>query len=324
MSISLVESNNIKVGRDRNAESKVHVSIDGENFFWIIAENCKIISKNPTKEDLRRAKEYSYNETNICPICREEYERERKELTDESILYPRNDRHNVDKDGKETGEWVCKRHGNDNYQKYNSKGQHNIVKELRNIRTGNQNPNSSRGKGDNFEELTDRWLGVKKLDGEYDNYNLPLDHSQIPDGTFVNIGEELVNLSGKIPQTKGRYYNKKNGWWNFSNLEREWYKNFDCEILWCASTDGKTIERGYIIPKNKIYDLETKKGIKGIGIYKVRFSNRYIWYEQYRIKDPEDLKKINETWEKMQKRHNVPNTHELRMAGYQNKSDNLR
>lgn len=71
---------------------RLSVSFDETNFFWIIIENGKIISRNPTKEDLMGTKLKSYNKTNICSVCIEENKNNGKELTDKSILYPGNAR----------------------------------------------------------------------------------------------------------------------------------------------------------------------------------------------------------------------------------------
>lgn len=90
--------------------SKISVSFDEKNYFWIVVDNGRLI-KNPTKEDLYGTKLKSYNKTNICPRCREESDRYGIELTVKSILYFRN----VVRRG--TGEWVCKRHY---YQKITS------------------------------------------------------------------------------------------------------------------------------------------------------------------------------------------------------------
>lgn len=79
--------------------------MDRNNFFWIIVENGKIINNYPTKEDLSKAKVKYYNRTNICHMCREE-----GDITDKSILYPYNAYREKDKDRKEIGEWICRRH----------------------------------------------------------------------------------------------------------------------------------------------------------------------------------------------------------------------
>lgn len=83
---------------------KVRISIDGDNFFWVIIENRKVINRNATREDLVKitTKTRFYNKTNICPVCRKE-----NNITDNSILYPNNARRIFSKEGKRTDEYTC-------------------------------------------------------------------------------------------------------------------------------------------------------------------------------------------------------------------------
>lgn len=98
-------------GDDKDmAKYRISVSFDEKNFFWIITQDGRIINRSPTKEGLIGVMIRSYNKANVCPICREEYERNGKELTDKSILYPGNAKREKDKNGKETGRWICVRH----------------------------------------------------------------------------------------------------------------------------------------------------------------------------------------------------------------------
>ena len=70
--------------------SKYRISVtDEEKNFWIVVDKG-IIIKNPTKNDLSGTKIVSYTKTNICHICRQEKEMFKKELTEQSILYPGN------------------------------------------------------------------------------------------------------------------------------------------------------------------------------------------------------------------------------------------
>ncbi len=171
-----------------------------------------------------------------------------------------------------------------NYQKHDPNSQLNILKSIANCRTGNQNPNSSRAKGDKFEELTSLWKGVKILSKENDHYNGLLDHS--------------IDSEGKRPQTKGRLYDSKRKRWYFGSIERELHKEFDYEICYCASIDGKIIERIYKFPKKEI--------MKNIAIYKNPMNTRGTgpiipWYDKYRITDEETIKKVNDIWKKILK-----------------------
>ena len=277
---------------------KIFVTINEQNKFWIVYNNGKFI-RNPTEEDLNYATERSYNQTNICSICREEWERDGKELTDKSILYPKNANHDVGKDWEQTEEWVCKSHYIRDWERYNPNSNNNIIKSMSNRRTGNLN-DPTKILGDNCEELTKEWLGAKNLNEENDNYCSLLDHGPITKHILTTIGNKLVDLYGKIPQTKGanlsstlKVVNKKDfGYevWEFGGLENELDKEFDIVIIWCISADGESVERGYIIQKKKI------EGIKSIMIYKnpIRVSK----WDEDRIADKEALKKINDIWQK--------------------------
>ncbi len=112
---------------------------------------------------------------------------------------------------------------------------------------------------------------------------VPIDHSPDPE-----LG---------IIQTKGRLYDLRRGAWRFGYFEREWDKTFDHEICYCTNEDGTLIERIYIFPKEEI--------IKGKSIDIIKnptdaWGNSITpWYEEYRIKDGEVIKKVNEIWKKI-------------------------
>lgn len=290
MTMELIDKEEVICKRNTNNSrpGKVHVSIDRKNYFWIIVDNGKIF-KNPKKDDLIMAKEYSYNKTNICDICREEKEILDIELTDKSVLYPQNARHNVDKNGNIMDTYVCNRHWSVNYSRYSSNSGNNIKKLLRGCRTGNLDSNSNHAKGNNFEELTSRWLGAKRLSVEYNKYSrMVLDHLPILDRVIINIGNKLVDLSGKIPQTKGRFYNNVELCWN-SYWKNEQGKIFDVLIFYCMNKNGNDIERIYIFP---VEEIEKRPGARIVKFFQKNSKTLY-WYEQYRIIDKEIIEKVN-------------------------------
>jgi len=207
-----------------------------------------------------------YNDTNTCDICGISFE-------NLGWSHPHRD---YDKKGNWTGKWIC--------NKCSSK--ECLIAGSR--RTGNLNPNSAAAKGDDFEELTYRWKGAKILSKENDCYNGPLDHS--------------ADSEGKIPQTKGKWYDSYNRYWHQNlksehNAIRREFK-FDYLILYCASKYGKIIERIYVFP---IEELLKRTGITIIK----NPSNRNGrcptggWYEQYRVKDEEVMNKVNEIWKEI-------------------------
>lgn len=152
-----------------------------------------------------------------------------------------------------------------------------IFKPITNCRSGNQSPNHSNTKGDKFQKLTCDWKYVKDMNIEHDNYISPIDHSP--------------SSEGMIYQTKGKLYDQRNRCW-ILNCENENYKDFDFLIFYCASKDGKNIERIYVIPKEEIIKR------KNITIYK-NPSKGVSWYENYRVKDENILNYVNEKWLKI-------------------------
>ena len=122
---------------------KIRVSFDEKNFFWIIVENGKIVNMNPTKEDLADIKLRSYNKTNTFDRCKEEYERNGKELTDNNILYPGKIYREKDKDGKWIGIYDCK----NCYEKYDPNSSRNKLKLEADCRNNNLDPDSHPGVG---------------------------------------------------------------------------------------------------------------------------------------------------------------------------------
>lgn len=284
-----------------NNKHRIFVTINEQNKFWVVVDRGRFI-RYPTGDDLRGTIIKSYSPTNICSICRYEYEKYGIELIDKSILYPGNVRHNTDKNGKKTNEWLCNRHGNRYDQRYNPDSSHNLEKYSRYARTGKLDQNCPSAKGIKGEKLTDGVFGTKRLSIIKDNYGLSYDHTPLPEGVSVEIGGTLIDLSGKILQTKISNVNfsswiAKNNvyeyeYWQFGNLKREADKIFDIEIIWCISRECKSIDRGYTIPREIAIENDN------IYIYKHKTINAKD-YEQYRITDKELLRKGNNIWKKI-------------------------
>jgi len=220
----------------------------------------------------KRTNKTYYNRKNTCDRCEINF--------DIAIGHPYRE---YDIDGNWTGKWNC----NNCYEKYDPNSQRNLIKSMRDRRTNNQDSNSSNAKGDNFQELTCRWrstvstIPVDDLNKKLDNYRSPIDHT--PDSELGII------------QTAGRLYDSYNRCWSFGSLEREWYKEFDYEMCYCVSKDGKNIERIYITPNKEIKDKR-----KSIVIYKShQYSRGPSWYDDYLIRDEEILRKVNEIWKQI-------------------------
>jgi hypothetical protein len=285
---------------------KISVSFDGINFFWVVVKYGKFI-RNPTREDLKDAIVKYYNRTNICPTCRKEYNiGEISELTDKSILYPKNAMRGVNKYGNKTGEFVCSSHWRRYYQRYDPNSSLNARKSVANRRTGNNN-DLHLILSENCEYETTILFGAEKLSDENYSYNLPLDSGPITDNISIMIGDKLVYLFGKVLQTKGSniltmniikglsYYEYER--WLLSGIEGEWIKKFDHLIFYCITKDRKMIERIYVFPKEEII------GKQGISI--IKNNSRGIgWYEKYRVTDIEFLERANRIWQKIINKNN--------------------
>lgn len=257
---------------------RIFVSIDEKNYFWIITQDSIIINNNPKKEDLIGTKTKSYNETNICPRCREE-----NNITDKSILYPGNSRHEIDKTGKETGGWVCAKHWTRNYH-HSPTSSHTAMKLTGQRRTGNlRDPRMIFAQ--NCEKLTSTWRNVDILSEKYDNYNLPFDHSK--DSKLGIIQTKGISQSVEI---KGLL---EYDCWRCS-IVHEHKKIFNYLILYCFSKDRKLIERIYIISYSEI----VRRG----GIYIPKTSTG--WCEKYRTMDNNVINNVNKLWNKILEENN--------------------
>lgn len=261
------------------AKCRISVSFDEENFFWVVVGR-DIFIRNPTKEDLMGTKLRYYNETNICPRCKEECEKDRIELTDRNILCPGKAYREKDKDGKETGRWICDGcYRKDRYVRGETNS--NMLTLIGNRRTGNLDPNSTHAFGDSVLELACILYGWKDLNIENDNY---------ASGTPVDCYDPKTGL---YYQVRGKRYDARNGWWSLSRLEGELGKKYESMVFFCFDKGRKIVERIYKFPLKEIMS------VKGITIYKNILSLRGSWVERYRITDKEELKKVNKIWKEI-------------------------
>lgn len=273
--------------------------IDGKPRLVIVDKTGKIVNRNATEDELKclieepckdgRGKpRCGYIVGATCYRCIEE-----KDVTKKSILRPGNAYQERDKDGKETGRCICCKHRKRDYGKYDQNSWGNFLKSLADCRTDNQDPNSNCAKGDLFQELTCAWRStistviVEDLNKKLDNYRTPIDHS---------CDSELGTI-----QTKGCFYNSDYRTWsqNFKNERSQIDRgfNFDVLILYCASKDGKYIERLYIFPVERILERTQVSIVKNP---KDRWGNsRTSWYDQYRITDKATIEKVNKIWKEI-------------------------
>lgn len=206
-------------------------------------------------------REKRYNSAHSCDRCGKSFEELEK--------YGKYPVREYDEMGNWTGNWDCP----PCYRKYDPNDIDNIMKKLRNCRTGNQDKSHGCTKGDITLDLACELYGYENLNKIYDNYN-----------TEIDCRDEKTGL---LYQVQGRQYNQKYGWWCFSHFDREQCKDYKDMICFCKSNDGTTIERIYRFPCSVI------KGITTVTIVK-NPSRGVQWYEEYMVKDAEELEKANE------------------------------
>lgn len=217
-----------------------------------------------------------YNETNTCSKCAE------RGIIKELRVW--NAYRERDNNSDITGRWICRSCYDAAYNdRPNSTS--SVMKSIADSRTNNLDPNSTKGKGDKYQLLACKREGWEDLNKKNDNYLTSLDCYDPKTGVYHQI--------------QGRRYTHNH--WPFTNFEREWFKEFKDMICYCASKDGKIIERKYIFPSFEIID---KKSITITKNPVDRWGNRFTpWYEEYRVTDKEELKKDNDVWNKINETH---------------------
>lgn len=253
---------------------------------WVVVDNNgKILNNNPLKEELKNLENapyvrnivtrvIHYNKTNTCDRC--------KENNKETKLVPTKTYKEYDDGGNWTNRWLCQNCWHNDYNKKPGSYQY-MMKSLGDRRIGNQDQNHTNVIGDNFEKLSEIVFSATNLNKTNDNFNYPIDHLNNELGYF---------------QTKGCTYNSTERCWrqHFASLHNAINNGFDFRflIIYCTNKERNIIERTYKIPKEECLKR------KSIGIYKNPTNNVshpiVPWYERYRIKDEDLIKKINDTW----------------------------
>ena len=130
------------------------------------------------------------------------------------------------------------------------------------------------------QKLASRSYGWEDLNEKYDNNRTPIDCYDPKMGLYH--------------QVQGRHYNSIDKKWAFTEFEREREKIFEDMICFCFSKDGKIVERIYKFPLKEIMERT------GAVIYKNPTDwvgdPKITWYEKYRVKNEDELKKTNEIW----------------------------
>ena len=249
---------------------------------WVIVDNIgKIVNRDPDKKELNCLemekqkgvyRSVYYNDTNTCAMIKKD-----GTSCGRFLAYGRAYREH-DKNGDLTGKWICRRCYN--IGQYIRGGLHDVS----NCRTGNQNPNSLRAKGDLIQKLANISKNLICLNKKYDNYQYPID--------------SICPITQLRYQIKGKWYDSTNMCWaiGFKNIRNSIKRGFRFYklILYCVSKDGKKIERLYEMPEEEVEIRD------GITIWhnptNPHRKHKIPWYEKYRIKDDEELDRVNKIW----------------------------
>jgi hypothetical protein len=134
---------------DKNMYKKFEVPYVGKPRWILVGGDGLIINKNPTKEELKSAIKWAFkhNSTETCYRCGESF--------DKTSGCPYKEK---DKDGKWLGIWDCQHC----YQKYDPNSGNNKIKQERDCRNNDLDPNSSSGIGYIAATLVKKFLGIEK------------------------------------------------------------------------------------------------------------------------------------------------------------------
>lgn len=218
-----------------------------------------------------------YNETNICPGIKE------NGAICGNKLLPGKARMEYDKEGNETGKWLCR----NCYEKYDPNSTNNIIASLRDSRTGNLDQNSNKARADMSQELACILYGWEDLNKKYDNYGTPIDCYDPKTGLYHQVqGRSLTIL---------RYCYEG---WPFAHFEKEWHKRkYEDMICFCFSDNWKIVERIYKFAENII---KNKSRIEIVKNPTDRWGNLIMSkFEKDRISDIDELMKANEIWKQI-------------------------
>lgn len=205
-----------------------------------------------------------YNDTDTCDRIKEDRQRCGKDFHGKAYKEYENK--------VWTRRWNCSScYNKDRYHK--GKDTTSLIKSMRPCRMGNQNI-STNAEGNKVQELACRLYEWEDLNKKYDNYKYPLDCYD--------------SKMESYHQVQGACYSS-DGYWPFRGFKDEWEKMFKNMYCFCFSKKWKIIERIYIFPKEEIL-IRT-----GTSIVK-NPSKGKIWYDQYRVRDEEILRKANEIW----------------------------
>lgn len=262
--------------------------IDGKTRIVITDENGNIVDRNPTKERIKSAipdkkrESKAELENRICIVCGSK----------DTNIYKGKYRWIRDRDdkGNWTGKYICFNCYGKNRQKNDLNSQQNIIKSIRNPRTGNIKKDSEQGMVFITQAVVAKVNNIEDLNIKMDAYNY---HIDMYNDIYGRINVEYSSF--RYPYYEGWMFNAR----RVNIIKNE---NYDTYILLCLSGDKRSIQRVCIIPNvGEIKELWTI-GININGskydIFQVSpnlYSNEYQSITDY-LKDKiyfsiEDIKK---------------------------------
>lgn len=216
--------------------------IDGKTRIVITDENGNIIDKNPVKEQIKLAipdkkrKSKGELENRICCICG-------SRITHKSSkgVYQWCREYGIK---GWTGRWMCFNCNGNNYQEKDPNSQRNIIKSIRNLRTGNIKKDSEQGIVIITQAVVAKVNGIEDLNIKTDNYNYHIDMYK---DIYGRINVEYSSF--RYPHYNGWMFNSRR-----INIVKN--ENYDTFILLCLGIGKINIQRVYIIPNiQKIKEL---------------------------------------------------------------------
>ena len=171
----------------------------GEKPRWVIVGGDGfIVNKNPTKEELKSAKKWTFqhNSTETCYRCGESFDK-----------ISNNPLKEKDKDGKWLGIWDC----TNCWQKYDPNSGNNKIKLEADCRNKEVDPKSKQGIAYITEVLVSKFLGLPTCFEIIDNFCYPkYDMIEHEDWGLVDAkGSSLLVIHGYLYHEFGINYNKK-------------------------------------------------------------------------------------------------------------------
>ncbi len=243
---------------DKNIYKTLRI-LDDKSKWVIIDGDGFIINKNPTNEELKSAKNWTFkhNSTETCYRCNKSF--------DEVPGHPEKEK---DEYRRWMGIWDC----HACWQKYDPNSSYNKRKLESDCRNNNLDPNSPSGVGYITAMLVKKFLGIEDCFDITDNFNYPkydmIEHEDWGKIDAKGSSLRIQNNSGSL----GHIFNSNN--------------NEEADHFFCIGydKDRKHVIVIYIVPnENNIVETE------GITIP----YNRYSKYHKYK-ENEEEIKKWDE------------------------------